>query len=106
MKGISTLGIVLGLLITSAHLGVAAQGETETSNVEQHAKNIEICTQNLITTGKAIHTYQKEHGDFPVWLSDLHPKHLADGNAFARFQHRGLLIETVHLSQIVPEGVH
>jgi peroxiredoxin len=80
MKVIVTLGTVLGLLMTSANLEVAAQGEIEALNVEQHAKNIEICTQNLIVTGKAIEAYQKEHGDFPVWLSDLHPKHLTDSN--------------------------
>lgn len=81
MKMILTLGIVLGLLMTSANLEVAAQGETEDFNVEQHEKNIEMCTQNLLVIGKAIDTYEKEHGDFPAWLSDLHPKHLADGNA-------------------------
>ena len=81
MKMILTLGIVLGLLMTSANLEVAAQGETEDLNVEQHAKNIEMCTQNLLVIGKAIDTYEKEYSDFPVWLSDLHPKHLADGNA-------------------------
>ena len=80
MKVILALGIVLGLLITSANLEVAAQGEAQALNVEQYEKNIEICTQNLITIGKAIDAYQKEHGDFPVWLSDLHPKYLADGN--------------------------
>ena len=80
MKVILALGIVLGLLIISANLEVAAQGETETLNVEQYEKNIEICTQNLIAIGKAIDAYQKEHGDFPIWLSDLHPKYLADGN--------------------------
>ena len=80
MKVILTLGIVLGLLITSANLELAAQGKTEILNAEQHEKNIEICTQNLITIGKAIDAYQKEHGDFPAWLSDLHPKHLTDEN--------------------------
>ncbi len=80
MKVILALGIVLGLLITSANLEVAAQGETKALNVEQYEKNIEICTQNLIAIGKAIDAYQKEYGDFPIWLSDLHPKYLADGN--------------------------
>ena len=42
--------------------------------------NIELCTQNLIAIGKAIETYQKEHDDFPGWLSDLYPKHLVDSN--------------------------
>ncbi|MDE0468572.1 MAG: redoxin domain-containing protein [Candidatus Poribacteria bacterium] len=80
MKVILALGIVLGLLITSANLEVAAQGEAQALNVERYEKNIEICRQNLIAIGKAIDAYQKEHDDFPVWLSDLHPKHLADGN--------------------------
>ena len=72
MKGILTVGIVLGLLVSFAH--------AEVSEPEQNDKNIEVCTQNLLTIGKAIEAYQQEHGDFPAWLSDLHPKHLADGN--------------------------
>ena len=75
MKGILTVGIVLSLLVSFAHAEVATPKPTE-----QNEKNIEICTQNLLAVGKAIEAYQKEHGDFPVWLSDLHPKHLADGN--------------------------
>lgn len=74
MKVIATIGIVLSLLVSPAYAEVSAP--------EQSDKNIEICTQNLLAIGKAIETYQKENGDFPVWLSDLHPKHLADGNAF------------------------
>lgn len=46
----------------------------------QEQKNIEICEQHLLEIGKAIQTYQKEHGDFPEWLSDLHPKYLPDAN--------------------------
>ena len=46
--------------------------------MEQHEKNIEICAQNLVAIGKAIHAYQKEQGDFPEWLSDLHPKYFED----------------------------
>ena len=52
----------------------------EITKPPQADKNIEICTQNLVAIGKAIETYKKEHGDFPEWLSDLHPKHLADAN--------------------------
>ena len=81
MKAILTLGIVLGLMMTFANLEVTAQREIAVFNAEQHEKNIEICTQNLLAIGKSIQTYQKEHSDFPVWLSDLHPKHLTDGNA-------------------------
>ena len=72
MKVIATIGIVLGLLVSLAHAEVATP--------EQHEKNIEMCTQNLLAIGKAIEVYEKEHSDFPVWLSDLHPKHLIDSN--------------------------
>ena len=75
MKVIATIGIVLGLLVNFAHAEVATPKPSE-----QNEKNIEVCTENLLAIGKAIETYQKEHGDFPVWLSDLHPKHLADEN--------------------------
>ena len=69
MKAILTLGIVLGLIMIFANLEVA----------EQHEKNIEICTQNLIAIGTSIQVYQKETGDYPEWLSDLHhPKYLPD----------------------------
>ncbi len=52
----------------------------ETTKPSQADKNIEICKQHLVEIGKVIQAYQKEHGDFPEWLSDLHPKHLADAN--------------------------
>ena len=48
--------------------------------MEQHEKNIEICTQNLVAIGKAVEAYKKEHGDFPEWLSELHPKYLPDAS--------------------------
>ena len=47
---------------------------------QEQEKDIEICTQNLLVIGGAIQTYQKEHGDLPEWLSDLHPKYLPDPN--------------------------
>ena len=75
MKVILRLGIVLGLLVNFVYAEVATPEPSE-----QNEKNIEVCTENLLAIGKAIQTYQKEHGDFPVWLSDLHPKHLTDGN--------------------------
>ena len=65
---------VLGGVQISEHL---AEG-----NSGMHERNIELCTQNLLTIGKAIQTYQKEHEDFPEWLSDLHPKYLADAHVF------------------------
>ena len=73
MKAIVTVGIVMSLLMNFAYADVATPEPTE-----QHEKNIEMCTQNLLAIGKAIEAYQKEQGDFPNWLSDLHPKHLAD----------------------------
>ena len=47
---------------------------------QEQQKNIETCTQNLLAIGGAIQAYQKEHGDLPEWLSDLHPKYLPDPN--------------------------
>ena len=79
MKAILTLGIVLGLMMTFANLEVTAQRKIVVFDAEQHEKNIEICTQNLIAIGKSIQVYQKEKGDYPEWLSDLHhPKYLPD----------------------------
>ena len=49
-----------------------------TTKAEQIDENVEICKGHLIEIGKAIQAYQKEHGDFPQWLSDLHPKYLPD----------------------------
>lgn len=81
MRFIFTLGIVLGLLVTSVY---AEDVSDKKANIEpvvdQDAKNIEICTHNLQEIGKAIQAYHKEHGDYPVWLSDLLPEHLADAN--------------------------
>ena len=55
---------------------------TTGENSERHERNIELCTQNLLTIGEAIQTYQKEHEDFPEQLSDLHPKYLPDASVF------------------------
>ena len=80
MKAILTVAMVIGSSITSVNTDTPAEKPNEGLITEQHEKNIEICTQNLVAIGKAIETYKKEHGDFPEWLSDLHPKHLADAN--------------------------
>ena len=74
MPVIVPLGTVLNSLIGSTN------SESADPTAEQQKKNVEICTQNLRAIGEAIHAYQKEHGDFPEWLSDLQPKHLADSN--------------------------
>lgn len=34
----------------------------------------------MLAIGKAIQVYQEEQGDFPEWLSELHPKYLSDAN--------------------------
>ncbi len=80
MKAILTVAMVIGSSITSVNADTPAEKPNEGLMTEQHEKNIEICTQNLVAIGKAIEAYKKEHGDFPEWLSDLHPKHLADAN--------------------------
>ena len=82
MKAILTVTMVLGLLMVSMNVDIAAHEPNEAGvHIEAHEQeNIEICTQNLIAIGKAIQAYQKENGDLPEWLSDLHPKYLADSN--------------------------
>ena len=83
MKVILTIGIVLSLLITvaTAQVQIPAQRleEAFVLTPEQQAKNIEICTQNLIKLGKSIEAYLEVNGDYPEWLSDLyHPRYLPD----------------------------
>ena len=81
MKTILTLGIVLSLLIASTNADTPAEEKpNEDLMMEQHEKNIELCTQNLVAIGEAIEAYKKDHGDFPEWLSELHPKYLTDAN--------------------------
>ena len=80
MKAILTVAMVIGLPIISVNADTPTEKPNGGLMMEQHEKNIEICTQNLVAIGKAIEAYRKEHGDFPDWLSDLHPKHLADAN--------------------------
>ena len=83
MKAIVMIGVVVSLLVssTTAQVQIPAERleEVLVLTPEQQAKNIEICTQNLIAIGKSIQIYQKENGDYPKWLSDLyHPKYLPD----------------------------
>ncbi len=51
-----------------------------TTKAKQIDENVEICKQHLLKIGKAIQVYQKEHGDFPQWLSDLYPQYLPKAN--------------------------
>ena len=80
MKAILTVAMILSLLMASANADTPAEKFNEGPMAEQHEKNIEICTQNLVAIGKAVEAYKKEHGDFPEWLSELHPKYLSDAN--------------------------
>ena len=80
MRVILTLGIVLGLLVTFAYAEETSDKKVDINPAGQKKKNVEICTHNLKTIGKAIQAYHEEHGDYPEWLSDLRPKHLADAN--------------------------
>ena len=83
MKAIVIIGVVVSLLIPATtvqgQLPAERLEEAFVLTPEEREKNIEICTQNLIAIGKSIQAYQKENGDYPVWLSDLyHPKYLPD----------------------------
>ena len=78
----------LSLLLTSAISAITKNKtdvpkirvdfEDESLITEQESKNLKTCTQNLASIGEALRTYEKEHGDFPEWLSELHPKYLTD----------------------------
>ena len=58
-----------------------AEKPSEDLTEAQSQKNIEICTAAFgLEIGKAIQAYKKEHGDFPKWLSELHPKYLPEAN--------------------------
>jgi beta-lactamase regulating signal transducer with metallopeptidase domain/peroxiredoxin len=63
---------------TSKFQLTTSKGLSDDSLKAQH--NVEICKQHLLEIGKAIQAYQKEHGDFPEWLSDLYPKYLPDAD--------------------------
>ena len=78
--GRSGKGISLGPQDSETRAVVQPLNDTRVLTQEQQQKNIEICTQNLLVIGGAIQAYQKEYGDLPEWLSDLHPKYLPDAN--------------------------
>jgi peroxiredoxin len=47
-------------------------------NAHEEVKSLETCKHNLAKIGEALAAYQKEHGRFPDWLSDLSPNYLSD----------------------------
>ena len=55
--------------------------EDESLLTQQESQNLKTCAQNLIAIGKALQAYEKEHGEFPEWLSELHPKFLPNPDA-------------------------
>ena len=42
---------------------------------------LKTCAEHLSAIGTALQAYEKEHADFPEWLSELHPKYLSDTDA-------------------------
>ena len=81
----------LSLLLTSA-ISAVTENETDVPKIrvdfddgslitEQESQNLKTCTQNLASIGEALQTFEKEHGNFPEWLSELHPKYLTNPNA-------------------------
>jgi hypothetical protein len=80
MRAILTVVMILSLLMASANADTPTEKPSKDVTEAQRQKNIEICTHNLVAIGKAIQAYKKEHGDFPKWLSELHPKYLPDAN--------------------------
>lgn len=53
-------------------------GRRQATANEQDKQNIESCIQHLMEIGNALKAYQKDHGDFPLWLSDMYPDYLTD----------------------------
>ena len=42
--------------------------------------SMNVCTRYLVAIGAALQAYEKDHGDFPEWLSELHPNYLKDAS--------------------------
>ncbi len=72
--------MMLGLLITFANAHPPGEKRNGGVITEQEEKSFKLCTQNLVAIGKAVEAYKKEQGDFPEWLSNLHPKYLPEAN--------------------------
>ncbi len=82
LMGVMRLAQAGSIVETSVYQPTPSESRSdESENVEQADRNVETCKQQLLAIGKAIQAYQKEHNDFPQWLSDLHPKYLADANS-------------------------
>lgn len=81
------LGLLLSTVISAVPVDeidgkkISVDPEDESLLTEQESKNLKTCMHNLAAIGEALQTYEKEHGDFPEWLSELHPKFLTNPNA-------------------------
>lgn len=78
MKYILTVCTVLVLLVFTVYGAETTDNQVKNDLTEEQNKRIETCTHQLKIIGKAITSYKEEHGDYPEWLSELLPKHLAD----------------------------
>ena len=50
-------------------------------SMEVDTNYLKTCAEHLAAIGNALKVYEKEHGDFPECLSELHPKYLSDTDA-------------------------
>ena len=60
---------------------ISVDPEDESLMTEQESKKLKTCTHNLTEIGEALQTYEKEHNDFPEWLSELYPKYLTNAGS-------------------------
>lgn len=87
MEELVTLSLFFTSVISAVNVNVSDKSkiridfEDESLITDQESKNLKTCTQNLVSIGEALRTYEKEHGGFPEWLSDLHPKYLTNANS-------------------------
>ena len=56
------------------------KSKTQNFKITQEENNINRCTQNLTTIGRAVKSYLCDNDDYPKWLSDLHPNYIQDTN--------------------------
>ena len=81
------LGLLLSAAISAVSIDkknenkIRVDPEDESLLTEQESKNLKTCTHNLIEIGKALQAYEKEHNDFPEWLSELYPKYVTNAGS-------------------------
>ncbi|MXV77385.1 redoxin domain-containing protein [Candidatus Poribacteria bacterium] len=76
MNILTKIGFILCLLLISNYsTDVLAQNSDQELAEDAHTVT---CTEHLHEIGKALKAYHKDHGKYPKWISDLHPKYLKD----------------------------